>query len=452
MSPSSLAHELRTLAQRSWRYSHRHAKVFGAIVVLIAPLTTFVEQWVVTSHIDALYIRIMMGCFGLPLLFHDKLPRLLQENIDLVWLTSVALVLPFSFGLLLTANAAYSPSDTSLSPIWIYQYLVALFILIQVTNSGVLSGLLWLVSTVLVFAICLSLPQFNADAVRDAWLYPFPVYLTVLVIGSITNRNVHAVQAEQLRAASAIGSNIAHELRTPLASIGILSNSARTLIPRLIETYRRAQEHGLDVPAISPEQLNRIQARMDSIQGEVRYANTIIDMLLLNTSETPPGATSFREVRVSDLIAEAIDRFPFSNSDERKLLQYEIKADSTVLVPHLLVVHVLFNLIKNGLFYVQRRGSGSLTIIADTGSDKRAEIYVTDTGTGIPPKLQPHIFERFVSAGDGQGAGIGLSFCKMVMESIGGTIVCDSQEGKYTTFRLVFPHLSHSEHPQRIGG
>lgn len=455
MSPSSLSQDFRALAQRSWRYSHRHAKVFGAIVVLVAPLATIVESWVVTSHIDALYVRVMMGCFGLPLLFHDRLPRLFQENIDLVWLTTVALVLPFSFGLLLTANAAYSPPDSSLSPIWVYQYLVALFILIQVTNSGVLAAMLWVISTALVFAICLNLPQvnaqgLNAEALMDAWLYPFPVYLTVLIIGSITNRNVHAVQAEQLRAASAIGSNIAHELRTPLASIGLQSNAAALLMPKLVQSYKQAEAHGLALPAVSHEQLTRVQTGMDMIQGEVRYANTIINMLLLNTSETPPSPASFQSVRVSEVVREAVDRFPFNNSNERKLLHHEVRTDFSILAPPPLMVHVLFNLIKNGLFYVQRSGSGSLSILVDIDEDQQPVVVVTDTGTGIPSNLQPHIFDRFVSAGDGQGAGIGLSFCKMVMESIGGEILCDSREGQYTTFRLLFPRHAASENSKCV--
>jgi signal transduction histidine kinase len=103
------------------------------------------------------------------------------------------------------------------------------------------------------------------------------------------------------------------------------------------------------------------------------------------------------------------------------------------------VVHVFFNLIKNALFFVQRHGDGTLELTADAWKGKGV-VEVTDTGTGIPASLQPRIFDRFFSSDtSSQGAGIGLSFCKTVMESIGGAIQCTSQEGEYTTFRLVFP-------------
>ncbi|MFP6817049.1 MAG: ATP-binding protein [Pseudomonadales bacterium] len=50
------------------------------------------------------------------------------------------------------------------------------------------------------------------------------------------------------------------------------------------------------------------------------------------------------------------------------------------------------------------------------------------------------IFERFYTTTQtGQGAGIGLSFCNMVMESIGGSISCESVQGEYTRFTLNFP-------------
>jgi signal transduction histidine kinase len=73
-------------------------------------------------------------------------------------------------------------------------------------------------------------------------------------------------------------------------------------------------------------------------------------------------------------------------------------------------------------------------------------VEIVDDGPGIPSAIRRHIFSRFyTTATNGQGAGIGLSFCKMVMESIGGEIQCESREGEYTTFRLIFPPLDQIE-------
>jgi two-component system CAI-1 autoinducer sensor kinase/phosphatase CqsS len=292
----------------------------------------------------------------------------------------------------------------------------------------------------------------NVAALREVWIYPFPVYLTALIVGSITNRNVHVVQSEQLRAASAIGSNIAHELRTPLASIRVLAHGIGRFLPDLVGAYERAKSAQIHVEPISEAQLDRLASGLQSIQAEVDYSNTIIDMLLANTSEKPATADTFAEFRISEAIEEAVKRFPFNNSLERRLLSYSVESDFVAFAPKPLVVHVLFNLIKNALYYVQKSGQGTLELAARE-IDGAGVVEVMDTGTGIPANLQPRIFDRFFSSDpSSQGAGIGLSFCKMVMESIGGEIRCDSREGEYTIFRLTFPSASNQRKHAAIRG
>jgi signal transduction histidine kinase len=67
-------------------------------------------------------------------------------------------------------------------------------------------------------------------------------------------------------------------------------------------------------------------------------------------------------------------------------------------------------------------------------------LCVTDTGSGIPQQALPHIFAPFFSTKrTSGGAGMGLTFCKRVMEAFGGSIRCESAEGEYTTFALEFP-------------
>ncbi|MCZ6643270.1 MAG: HAMP domain-containing sensor histidine kinase, partial [Gammaproteobacteria bacterium] len=71
-------------------------------------------------------------------------------------------------------------------------------------------------------------------------------------------------------------------------------------------------------------------------------------------------------------------------------------------------------------------------------------------GPGIPRSRQKEIFDRFYTTTDeGLGTGIGLSFCKMVMESLGGRITCDSVEGEYTTFSLYFPKVETNQKNSR---
>lgn len=249
------------------------------------------------------------------------------------------------------------------------------------------------------------------------------------------------VQTEKLRAASAIGANLAHELRTPLASIGALSKGVANLLPVLTDAYDKAKDSGIRVEPLRRSQLDRLNDALASIRNEVEYSNTIIDMLLVNTADKPLSDVETDRFGVADAIQESVNRYPFNNRRERELITVAVDRDFEVVAPRLLVIHVLFNLIKNALYFVQKAGKGAIEIRSSV-VDGQGQISVHDTGIGIPAAIKPHIFERFyTTTHTGQGAGIGLSFCHLVMDSIGGSITCESQEGEYTTFVLTFPEV-----------
>jgi signal transduction histidine kinase len=75
--------------------------------------------------------------------------------------------------------------------------------------------------------------------------------------------------------------------------------------------------------------------------------------------------------------------------------------------------------------------------------DKFNELHFRDTGTGIPANVLPRIFQRFYSwskdSNVEQGTGVGLAFCKTVIEACGGHIYCNSVVDQYTEFVMLFP-------------
>jgi two-component system CAI-1 autoinducer sensor kinase/phosphatase CqsS len=117
-------------------------------------------------------------------------------------------------------------------------------------------------------------------------------------------------------------------------------------------------------------------------------------------------------------------------------------ADFKFLGIELLMVHVLFNLIKNSLYYIAKAGKGRIFISVDKSPSGNLLIF-RDTGSGVPPEILPNIFTQFYSWSPDNdnrvGAGIGLAFCRSVMTSFNGSIHCKSQLGEYTEFTLTFP-------------
>ena len=228
--------------------------------------------------------------------------------------------------------------------------------------------------------------------------------------------------------------------KNPLASIGALSKGAGNLLPSLTDAYGKARDAGLDVGTLRENQVTILQNALRSIRSEVEYSNTIIDMLLVNTADKSLSDVDTEYFSVREAAAEAIKRFPFNNRREKEMIHLDITEDFEVEAPRLLIIHVLFNLIKNALYSVQKAGKGDIRITAHQGKDG-GRILVHDSGIGIAPSARTQIFERFYTTTQtAQSAGIGLSFCKLVMESIGGSIKVDSEEGEFSTFTLEFPN------------
>lgn len=432
---------LLSASKRSAEYSEKHFFYIGVLCVVVMPLTTFVEQLVASPSYNTFWIRLSTAAVGSVLLFYRKMPLRMREHFHFAWTFIISYVLPYSFGSMMVLNAAFTPFNESVSSIWAYQYLVALFFFVSLVHHGPLCTILWVVATLLALVPISFLTSPNWTAIEQTALLPLPVYITAVVIGSLMNRNVAMVQTEKLRAASAIGANLAHELRTPLASIGALSKGVANLLPVLTDAYDKAKDSGIRVEPLRRSQLDRLNEALASIRNEVEYSNTIIDMLLVNTADKPLSDVEADRFGVADAIRESVNRYPFNNRRERELITVDVDHDFEVVAPRLLVIHVLFNLIKNALYFVQKAGTGVIEIRSSV-VDGQGQISVHDTGIGIPAAIKAHIFERFyTTTHTGQGAGIGLSFCHLVMDSIGGSITCKSQEGEYTTFVLTFPEV-----------
>ena len=65
-------------------------------------------------------------------------------------------------------------------------------------------------------------------------------------------------------------------------------------------------------------------------------------------------------------------------------------------------------------------------------------LHFKDTGTGVKAELLPNLFDRFYTT---TGTGVGLAFCKQVINSFNGEIRCETEPNQYTEFILQFPQI-----------
>jgi signal transduction histidine kinase len=221
-----------------------------------------------------------------------------------------------------------------------------------------------------------------------------------------------------------------------LASIKNGASGIKYYLPSLINAYKTAKEANIRVDPIPPSQLKDLDPLLDDVIAEAQFSNTVIDMLLIKVRHPEIDQKELSTCSIKECLSETLRRYPF-DINESKLVIWDNHADFTFKGNELLMIHVFFNLLKNALYHIKAARKGHIDIWFE--QEKKANnLHFKDTGSGIPAKYMSHLFTQFFTKSH-RGTGLGLTFCKLVMESFGGSIICRSVEGEYTEFVLSFP-------------
>jgi signal transduction histidine kinase len=218
--------------------------------------------------------------------------------------------------------------------------------------------------------------------------------------------------------------NAAHELRTPLAAI-------RSSVEVALNGSR------------SPEEYEDL---MVDVIDECSALETLVNqLLLLSETEADLPTARMEPVDLSKLASKSVDMFT-GVADARGIkLQAGSLAPATVLGNPAHLRQVLNNLIDNAVKYTPLGGHVVVDVAVDA-EEGQVELRVSDSGPGISPVEQQHIFERFYRAESSRyrspgvgGTGLGLSICQSVVHNHGGEIRFVSELGHGTTFTVRLP-------------
>jgi two-component system, CAI-1 autoinducer sensor kinase/phosphatase CqsS len=428
-------------SEESVRFAREQMPLLSGLTMVCLLGYYFVWHALYPNDFESLGVRCVGAIACLPTLFLRRIPGHLRKWLPLYWPLGLTYVLPFIFGYLLAQNAAHAAELGDTNIIWPLQNVVALVLFILVVNDGLLATVLWSIATLAIIATVFAVNSNpNVAELQRVYFEPMPLYGFILVAGSIAMRNKKIIELEKLRAIADVTNNMAHELRTPFLGIKALAQGIGLHLPNLLRAYQLAIDNHLTIEPIRQRHLRRLKFGLREIELETNHSNSIIDRLLINATERPVEEHAFESFSARRCVLDAIHRYPFAGRYERDLITIDLDQDFIISAPPVLMVHVLFNLLKNSLYYVQKAGKGGVTIQLVAAGESVRKIVVHDTGTGIPPQIIRRIFDRFFTTTEsGHGAGIGLSFCKMVMEGLGGSIVCTSKFGHFTDFVLTFP-------------
>jgi signal transduction histidine kinase len=231
-----------------------------------------------------------------------------------------------------------------------------------------------------------------------------------------------------------------HELRAPL-----------TTIKGSLEFLRRAP----DLP-----QSERADVLEDAYTEADRMAALVNDLLLLARadaavgSEPGPPAASIddhmrrrRETVELDQLALDIFRHGRAQLLARHRAQLQLTIESLepegVLADPGQLRQVMLILLDNAIKYTPAGGKVSISVTRQGG---KAALSISDTGIGIEPEVQPHIFERFyrgdqARARDQHGSGLGLAIAKWIVAAHNGELTVTSRPGKGSVFTVLLPAM-----------
>ena len=229
-----------------------------------------------------------------------------------------------------------------------------------------------------------------------------------------------AIENARLFHQSDLVAEFVHELRTPLASIG----TATYLLLR---------------PEMSQEQR---QSTIHNIYNETLHLNTLASSFL-DLARLESGRVQFNLSRfeLATMLGECIEIMQGMANQSSVSMEKDVPSDfPEVEADRDKIKQVVLNLLSNAIKY--NCPHGNVSMIAGMGNNEWT-LAVRDTGTGIPVKAIPHLFQKFyrVQASEGKvaGTGLGLSICKEIVSGHGVTIEVKSKYGKGATFTIHIP-------------
>ncbi|MGM0431809.1 MAG: two-component system sensor histidine kinase NtrB [Spirochaetota bacterium] len=248
----------------------------------------------------------------------------------------------------------------------------------------------------------------------------------ILILRDITEkkkREARFRRAENLASLTTLAASVAHEIKNPLASMGIYIQ----LMQKELERENCIGEES------ASEYLDIIQEEIERLNG------IVVDFLFA----VRPMDTHMRPEDVNDLMQELVDFVHYEL--EQHSISYTVEHNNElpkISMDKKYMKQALLNIIKNAIAAMP--DCGKLTLSASSDGEM-AHIHITDNGVGISEENMAKIFEPYFTTKD-FGSGLGLTVVYKVIREHGGEISLDSQEGKGTTFTVSLP-LPRSERP-----
>jgi len=263
----------------------------------------------------------------------------------------------------------------------------------------------------------------------------------VLVGKELLNAKVKAEESDRLK--SIFLANMSHEIRTPMNAIMGFSNLLGELDPD------------------DSERDSYIEIIQNSSKRLLQIINDIVDISKIEAGQLRVYMADCQPARLLEASYRAFEKSEWMVRNPELQLKLELPPDFESIrleTDAIRVQQVIDNLLSNALKFTSQGSITSGFRIKNTTDGPFIEFYVKDTGVGISPEKAEIIFERFRQIDEDrhhEGAGLGLSICKGIVEILGGSIWFTSRPGSGSTFSFTIPYKlteqTHGLEGQNVG-
>jgi signal transduction histidine kinase len=211
---------------------------------------------------------------------------------------------------------------------------------------------------------------------------------------------------------------------------GILSHEMKSSLAKLsIITMNIKKNIGSN---LNKDNLEKFIPKLDVT---IKEASSLVDDILIKLKKDTHNV----ELEILSIRSEiqAILADIYLTSEEASKIKIENGDDFNFLGNKILFKHLIYNLLKNSLYYTQHKSDADIILSIKPSLENNILLF-KDTGDGINENDLHHIFTSFYSKRP-NGTGFGLFFCKQVMSLFGGEITCSSKRSEYTEFCISFP-------------
>ena len=219
--------------------------------------------------------------------------------------------------------------------------------------------------------------------------------------------------ADRLATIGQLAAGVAHELNEPLGNI--------LGFAQLVKCEK-------DLPPQASRDIEKIE-------GSTLYAREVIKKLMLFSRQMPPNTV---HVNLNQIIDDGLYFLEARSAKAGiKIIRMLNEGIPDILADPSQLYQILVNIVVNAIQAIESSGE----ILIETGSEKNEVFFtVTDDGIGMSEDTVKKIFVPFFTTKDiDQGTGLGLPVCHGIVSAHGGRIEINSELGKGSTFKVIFP-------------